>query len=87
VAICEAVAALGFATGRFLRRLLVIEPPVHGVHMGQVKRARRQQARVPAGLEILCTVPVLHQLQCVNKLLGQGLFAGSRRKYASIVSK
>lgn len=87
VAICEAVAALGFAADHFLHRLLVIEPPVHGVDMGEVKGAGRQQAGVLVRLEILSTVPVLHQLQSLNKLFGQCLIARDKRKYANIVLK
>lgn len=83
VAICKAVA-LGFASHGFISWFLFIEPPVHGVYLGEVERARWQQACVFASLEIFCTVSVLHKLQCLNKFLWQGLIVesgGNTSKY------
>ena len=79
MAICEAVAALGFAAACFLGQLLGIEPPVHGVDLGEVERAWLQLARVSARLEVLCAISVFHQLQCLNEFLRQGLVARGRR--------
>jgi hypothetical protein len=85
VAICEAVAALGFTAAYFLGRLLGIEPPVHGVHLGEVECARLQETRVAARLEVFCAVSVFHQLQRLNEFLRQGLVASGRRKRVSAV--
>jgi hypothetical protein len=41
VAICEAIAALGFAPNSFIGWLLLIESPVHGVNPGEVECAKR----------------------------------------------
>jgi hypothetical protein len=46
-----------------------IEPPVHGVDVGEVVGARDEQGRVLAGDEILGAVAVLTQFQRLDKLL------------------
>lgn len=50
-----------------------VEPPVHGVDVGEVVGAWSEQARVLARREILGTVPVLHQLQRRHELLRRNL--------------
>ena len=56
-----------------LSSLLRIEPPVLGINFGEVVCADWKKASILVSDEVLASVPVLHELQSLNKLLWNDL--------------
>lgn len=53
--------------------LLGIEPPVEGIDFSEIVCARWKKAAILAGHKVLCSIPVLHELQRFNELLWNDL--------------